>query len=1252
MSAAHLVTADQLLAWASERASEGELPWFIRNLILLEVGANARIDFDTGRGVGNPGFDGVVDAGTGFARVPSGYSIWEVSTRTDVEKKANEDFRKRSDGETQLDRKEVTYVGVSLRRFTNRRAWEQERRKESIWKEVRFLDVEDLSLWLDQNSVLAYRMAHKFGLASTSVRGLTEWWESWATQCSPKLADDWMLAGRNEAVTAIQTEVQKALRSLILCESTQLDCLALLYSSIRAMEDEVAEALLARTLYVPSVEAFVDINATVRNAILVPLCDLPDHVAADPSNMVVYCGHPLPSRGAIRIPPVDAYALAELIHRDSDDHDLAWRAAKAARSSVNLLRKELGAPPAPFDLSKISTTDLGVVQSLVLAGRWTSSEVDQSTLLRLSGASPDALGSVCAGLMRLDPPLLRSVAGVTFVTDQGLAFKQTAGGMSAAVLDAFKSQLPIVLGDLDPSFDLPTDRRWMAGVLAEKPKFSGHLKSGFAKSLAIIAEHDAAIGRYSIGQDFADEIVREVLMNASDRAWYSMADILSLLAEASPRQFFAAINSDLSKDDSQIVRGLYFPVENSFTGGSRHAYILWALERLAWSSDLLLNSTLTLCRLHECGFGGGTGNNPMSSLREIFLPWSPSTNASVDERIAVLDAVRKRHPRTAWKLQKVLMPEHHSVGHPTSRPKYRVIPEQPPVYRHDIGKFNSELLKRLIDDAGSDHSRLSEIATSFAGYPNEYLANALNRLRSANEEINDEVGRRAIWDAMRECWISHSRFPDAEWSMSDEQRREYKEVLDLFEPSNSVDRHAWLFKQWGELPLPWSEVDAGQVEQLRNQKQSDAVREIYGENQLEGVLELAKQAPDPATVGRALADTGLLTDEAELSFLRVNLGEDCEWMGSLASGYLFRRSYQLGDEWLKRILATPIPEGLVGKQRSIVYLSSTTGNSMWLNLATEDQDVQDHYWDRFRGWITQDWSEEDVAHWFDHLLERNRVATLVDALALNVDGKHFDNFHSLVLLALEKLANSNDVTTKELSSLSRQVSSLLDKACENTDADFQKIGYLEFVFHNLISYHHKPKGLIKVISEDPLAYCDLLKLAYRPDDPTEGAAEEDPRSRIAHDLLGTWGFQHWSLTEDVSEEGLTEWIDAVVNWSYQNGYTRAAGYGIGTIISRTSPDAQGVWPRAIVCDLIEKYRNLHDLPETIRSARTNIRGVTTRRPGSGGSIERAEAKRYSDWANARMSYPTVHQLLVDFASDLNRHARLEDERDGLRQDLE
>ena len=72
-----------------------------------------------------------------------------------------------------------------------------------------------------------------------------------------------------------------------------------------------------------------------------------------------------------------------------------------------------------------------------------------------------------------------------------------------------------------------------------------------------------------------------------------------------------------------------------------HADLLWGLETLAWSPDLLASVSEILAKLTRHAEFGNTGNCPDSSLRQIFLLWHPQTLATSDERLKVINRLRK-----------------------------------------------------------------------------------------------------------------------------------------------------------------------------------------------------------------------------------------------------------------------------------------------------------------------------------------------------------------------------------------------------------------------------------------------------------------------------------------------------------------------------------------------------------------------------------------------------------------------------------
>ena len=120
----------------------------------------------------------------------------------------------------------------------------------------------------------------------------------------------------------------------------------------------------------------------------------------------------------------------------------------------------------------------------------------------------------------------------------------------------------------------------------------------------------------------ADIIVGKLLRNADQRRWWSLRDF-RLLAEASPSAFLGAIEDSLDRNDPPI-RALFGTDEGGVFGTEHLSDLLWALESLAWSPELLPRVSLVLARLNAIDKPPGRYmNRPANSLREIHLLWLP-----------------------------------------------------------------------------------------------------------------------------------------------------------------------------------------------------------------------------------------------------------------------------------------------------------------------------------------------------------------------------------------------------------------------------------------------------------------------------------------------------------------------------------------------------------------------------------------------------------------------------------------------------
>jgi len=211
-----------------------------------------------------------------------------------------------------------------------------------------------------------------------------------------------------------------------------------------------------------------------------------------------------------------------------------------------------------------------------------------------------------------------------------------------------------------------------SSMYRKEPLYSGTLREGIAQTLILIAVFgdDAKISVSTIAQTWVDNIVQELIQKADWRLWHSLSDVLPLIAEASPSSFMDAVEFSLSHDNPPIM-GMFSETEDALTSSSAHPSLLWALEGLAWSPQLLGRVTLILGKLARLDPDGKLSNRPANSLRTIFLLWLPHTHACLEKRLEAIDTLMDREPEMGWQLLIALMPRSHDSCSPTHRLRWR-----------------------------------------------------------------------------------------------------------------------------------------------------------------------------------------------------------------------------------------------------------------------------------------------------------------------------------------------------------------------------------------------------------------------------------------------------------------------------------------------------------------------------------------------------------------------------------------------------
>ena len=162
--------------WAALPDAHHQFPELIRRLVMATVSNPSRLDFPSGSSIGLPGWDVLVEVEEGNAWMPGGTSAWELSCESSrtLTAKATSDYQKRTANPLDVDIPNSTFVFATPRKWTGKREWIVERRKEGSWADVRAFNADDLVAWLEQAPEVSMWFARLIGKLPTGNEGILQ----------------------------------------------------------------------------------------------------------------------------------------------------------------------------------------------------------------------------------------------------------------------------------------------------------------------------------------------------------------------------------------------------------------------------------------------------------------------------------------------------------------------------------------------------------------------------------------------------------------------------------------------------------------------------------------------------------------------------------------------------------------------------------------------------------------------------------------------------------------------------------------------------------------------------------------------------------------------------------------------------------------------------------------------------------------------------------------------------------------------
>lgn len=1010
-----LVERPHLENWVSSPDAQSMLPELVRRLVVETTRGVAEAFFPSGKGVVLRGFDGLVrGAPPGSMWVPEGPSVWELSTEADPGKKAGKDFDKRCDAPTDWVKSETTYVALSLRQWSGTDKWEADRAG-TDWKAVRAFGLDQLVSWLAVAPATELWLADQLGLAADELTPGRAWWNDTLAHTAGRYDETVVLSGRTAAAHELREQLISGTSSVTV-EAESVDDALEFIAAVAVSSAEAVEGLapLERMVFVDGPAAWRRLAGEPSGRLLLVATDpavagarpvTGNHVAviaaARSGEEFAVAGTSGRPSDVVSVPPLEASAVADALSGATAegpgmDFQRAQDLGALGRRSPAALRRALSIDEVvqlpPWARDEGSENQRNSIRAALLAGAWStalrtvdSEYSDSQIIVELAGGALD-YETIERELHRL------AVGGDPFV------YQSNSQWRLAAARDAWELLAPRlltdtdverllnaarhVLGEVDPRRGMHGAAHAAAGLAGIGLSYSPELRRGLAMSLALLEDaadrqtlrhcSDAtSVAASTVRELFtagntqaiaaeADDALSERSVRTADRL-VDLGDVLTLLAEAAPDEFLAAVKRSCTTEENAV--SLLFTDQHDAVDvmgpGSPHVRVLFALETLAWLPEYLAQVADVLLRLQVLYPGGRIVNRPTATFATVFSAWCPQTAASSDERLETLRALCSRllgsdratdEVAALAQLLVSVIPAQHSMVFDGPRPRVRgyELPARD-ITRDSGAEYVSEVSTLLLEAArcrlmlhGDSDAILDLVDAATPATARRLPRPQRLELWDAIEDfLESDVGRSRdpetllqIERTLSQVARSHQQHADQDWSLPSDEAERLVRLGELANAARQPDGSsgndwAWLFEQyWPDLgagPSAGDDHDA-YVEALKARR-AEAVAHIIGSDGRRGIERLADEIGSEsglgpiATIGTAIAEWRQSVDLADATDLMGSLADIEDWLygrldvadmpatapweehrdAAIADGYfgiLFRRLSQSGnDAW-------------------------------------------------------------------------------------------------------------------------------------------------------------------------------------------------------------------------------------------------------------------------------------------------------------------------------------------------------------------
>lgn len=802
--------------------------------------------------------------------------------------------------------------------------------------------------------------------------------------------------------------------------------------------------------------------------------------------------------------------------------------------------------------------------------------------------------------------------GIWKFKNRETTFKTVASRLFDPHITSFKNIVTEVLSTIDTQYELKPEDRFAAFIYGKGFPHSNDIRKGLSEGLAIIATNQNNLSNCSkgIGQFVADEVVKSVLSATNWELWASTQDVQMMLAEASPDSFIDAAENAVSSTDKPFDALFAQEGVGGIIGRNYITGLLWALEGLAWSPELLSRSLVLLGELDSHDPGGRWANRPSNSIADILLPWLPHTTANVDLRFGAFNALLREFPETAWKVIIQFLPDKMRTTSGTHIPIYRKLIPDDFEKEPSNEEYNQQIVhycQLTVELAKQSSIRIVELVDNLENLTKTAFDSAIALLDSFASANTDAEEKLRVWEHCVEICNKHKKFSDAKWAMPQEYVEKLLTVTHALHPTDHRLVNRRLFGQRSydlfEEDKSWTEQEK-KLSKMRN----DAVTNIFKEYEISGLLEFVNTLYRPDLAGDAAALSGI---DIQNELIKSLMTDDNSAFKRFISGYVWRKNHLEGAPWVRSVISNWDHDELI---EFFLFLPFTMETWTLLEATVTDNDTA--YWEKCSSNIYHFNSKEERYYAVDKLLDNNRPLAAIDFLSSVL---HFDNSidEARVVTALLMAIN----TSESLESLDvynlGKIIKLLQKSNHVPSDEMVKIewAYLPLI-KRMTNDDIYPKQLENKLASDSDFFCEMIRLAFRSKNQQEKTDLNESQKNIAknaYSLLDNWNtIPGLDIDGNFNKDIFYNWVEKVKRSCEDTGHLDIFYQIIGKALINSPSESDTCWINSNIAEFMNR-RDHDEVRNGFRSAVYNSRGVYFVDPE--GKPEQALADEYKTKAN-------------------------------------